>query len=447
VYKPVELDYVNLADGVEVGSHPIRSKKISDTPLVELEPSVIVDLDQVIVANLSGIGGAFNEIGGEAFVSLPESEQKKLAEALFSPEKGSGFALCRTAVGASDFGLSEYSYSETADDYEMKYFSIERDVPTVLAFINAAQAENDQLRMFASPWSPPGWMKESGSMDGGNKNKEKNVLKADPKIYEAYALYFTKYIQDYATYGVNIDRLIIQNETDMNPGYPGCDMSPEQMAELTFNYIQPAFEDAGLNTELWAGSFRGHRKDAETFAALDGAEAIDGLGLQYCSPATFKALHAIAPGMPLMHTEGKCENGDNSMKQARNRLGEVAMWFNGGSENYCYWNMVLNESSESAWGWKQNSLIKIDRNAKTVTYNADYAPMSLFSRYIRPGDQSLSVSTPEGIHAIAVRNDDRLVVFLQNDAEEAVMQNIELSSGAAYTVELPAQALCAVVFN
>ncbi|MDF7807730.1 hypothetical protein P4E94_09800 [Pontiellaceae bacterium B12219] len=445
--QPIELNYVKLADGTSVSAHPVQHKKPNIVPVADSNETIVIDVKNVINPNLSGIGGAFNEIGGEAFASLPKTKQKEVAEALFSPTEGCGFSLCRTAVGASDFGLTEYSYSETPDDYEMKHFSVDRDVPTVLAFINAAQAENEELRIFASPWSPPGWMKESGSMDGGDKNKEQNVLKDDPEIYEAYALYFTKYIQAYAKHGVNIERLIIQNETDMNPKYPGCDMKPEQMAELTFDYIQPALKKARLKTELWAGSFRGKRRDAETFMTLPGADQIAGLGLQYCSSKTLKTLRTNYPDTKLMHTEGRCENGRNSMAQARKRLSEVAMWLNGGCENYCYWNIVLNESSESAWGWKQNSLINIDRNAGTVTYNSDFAPMALFSQYIRPGDQSLPVSTPEDVHAIAVRNKDRLVLFLQNDAEQPITRNIELSSGNKYAIELPAQALCAVIMH
>jgi glucosylceramidase len=446
-FTPAELNYVNLADDANVTAQPVLTAPLAAVAADDAAETVFVDLEQVIHPNLTGIGGAFNEIGGDAFVKLSAEKQKELAEALFNPETGSGLTLCRTAIGASDFGLSEYSYSEVADDYEMKHFSIDRDVPTVIAFINAAQAENEDLSIFASPWSPPAWMKKSGSMDGGNKDKENNVLKSDPKIYEAYALYFKKYVQEYAKHGIEIERLIIQNEPDMNPGYPGCDMLPEQMAELTFDYIQPVFDDAGLTTELWAGTFRAMRKDAEKFVTINGAEAIDGIGLQYCRPATFKALHEKAPSMPLMHTEGRCENGKNTMRQARARLGEVAMWFNNGTENYCYWNIVLNETTSSAWDWKQNSLIQIDRDAGTVTYNADYAPISLLSRYIRPGDQSLKVSTPKGTDAIAVKNAERLVVFLQNNKDVSAPQTVELSSGKKYSIALPAKALCAVVFN
>lgn len=445
--QPTALYFVDLSDGAVVGAHPVQHEVPHVVSVSSEVSSVFVDLSQVLHSQLAGIGGAFNENGGDAFAHLPAPQQQELTSALFSEHNGMGLSFCRTAVGASDFGLSEYSYSETPGDYGMEHFSIDRDIPSVLAFIKAAQLENPALRLFASPWSPPGWMKESGSMDGGNKNVEQNRLRDEPRVYTAYALYFTKYIQAYAAHGVDVDRLLIQNETDMNPKYPGCDMPPDQMAELAFDYIRPAFEAAELQTELWAGTFRGKRKDAETFMTLEGAEEIDGLGLQYCSKNTLNWLRTRYPNTKLMHTEGVCYNGANSMEQARKRFHEVAMWLNGGTENYCYWNMVLNESSSSAWGWKQNSLIKVDRDAGTITYNADFAPISLLSQYIRPGDQSLQVRTNKGIDAIAVQNSQRLVVFLQNDEAESALRTIELSSGEKYNVELPAQALCALVFK
>jgi len=289
-------------------------------------------------------------------------------------------------------------------------------------------------------------MKYTGRMDAGNEDVNNNKLIADPKIYDAYALYFTKYVQAYAKNGIHIDRLIVQNETDMNPTYPGCDMSPEQMAELVFDHIRPAFKKAGLTTEIWAGSFRGKRGDAEKFLTIKRAETIDGIGLQYCGGSQIKALNRDHKDMAFMHTEGKCYHGENSMKQARERFGEVCMWLNGGCGNFCYWNIVLNEESTSAWGWTQNSMIKIDREAKSITYNPDYAPMALLSKFIRPGDQSIKTVTPRKVDALAVRNEKQLVVFLQNETDAVATQDIVLAD-VNYTVELPAKSLCAFVFE
>jgi len=445
-YKPVSVNYINLSDDAIVTAQPIQTKKLKISPSKKLNSPIEIQLQEIINSHLSGIGGAFNEQGGEAFMSLNKKSQKDLARKLFNVKKGIGFSMCRTAVGSSDFGLDAYSYNETPEDYEMKYFSVKRDEKSVIPFINAAYSQNEELKMFASPWSPPGWMKYSGKMDGGNKDKKNNKLKADAKIYEAYALYFSKYIQEYAKNGIQINRLLIQNETDMNPSYPGCDMSPEQMAELVFDYIRPTFKKAGIKTEIWAGTFRGARKDAEKFLTLKRSKTIDGIGLQYCGRDQIKSLNSDYPDMNFMHTEGRCEHGENSMKQARKRFGEVCMWLNGGCDNFCYWNIVLNENSTSAWGWKQNSLIKIDRKAKTVTYNPDYAPIALLSKFIRPGDQSLKTKAPAGLDVLAVRNDKSLVIFLQNDSKNVSIKQLKVAD-KLYDVELPATSLCAFVFK
>lgn len=456
-YKPVSINYVDLSDGATVTAQPIHTKKLKIKSSEKSGSSVEIKLNDVIHSNLSGIGGAFNEQGGEAFMSLCKKDQNKLAKNLFSVKKGIGFSMCRTAVGASDFGLGAYSYSETPEDYEMKHFSVERDETSVIPFINAAKRKNPELKIFASPWSPPGWMKETGKMDDGAIRKEqgpkkrmmwvnngKNYLRDEAKIYKAYALYFTKYVQAYAKQGVTIERLAIQNETDMNTIYPSCDMSPEQMSNLAFKYIQPAFDRANLKTEVWAGTFRGKRDDALKFIGLEGANKIDGIAMQYAGPNEVKDIYNA--GYPVMHTEGKCYNSKNTMEQARSRFREVSMWLNAGSENYCYWNMVLNEESKSGWGWKQNSMIKIDRNLNTITYNPDYAPIALLSKFIRPGDKSIKTVTPKKVDALTIKNEKQLIVFLQNDTDTVATKNIELS-GQNYSVELPAKSLCAFVFE
>lgn len=448
-YTPAALYFVDLSEGAAVSANPVHTAPFKSAEGRSDDAVITVKLDEVIHPKLSGIGGAFNEQGGEAFMSLPEAERKKLAEALFNPDTGSGFSLCRTAVGSSDFGLGAYSYSETPGDYGQKHFSVERDTKSVIPFIQAGLQQNPVLRIFASPWSPPGWMKESGKMDGGMLAKRKanplNVLKDDPKVYRAYALYFAKYVQAYAANGVKIERLAIQNETDMNPKYPGCDMKPEQMLELISDYIHPQFRKSKLNTEIWAGTFRGKRNDAATFIALSGAsDVVDGMAMQYARPAQVEAL--CKKGFAVMHSEGKCENGKNTIKQAQSRFGEIASWLNAGTENYCYWNMVLNEKSSSAWGWRQNSLVKIDRDAGKVIYNPDYLPVTLLSRFIRPGDQSLKVAVPDGTTAIAVRNEERLVVFLQNGADQPEQRTLAIGE-TTVTVDLPARQLCAFVFK
>jgi glucosylceramidase len=436
----VQVHFVSLTDSIVVTPNPIQHLSVKPSSQVSDKAIVLtVHTDQIICKNLTGIGGAFNEQGGEAFMRLPQAQRDELATALFNLENGSGFSFCRTAIGSSDFGLGAYSYSEVAEDYEMKHFSIERDKKSVIPFMQAALKQNPDLTFFASPWSPPGWMKKTGIMDAGDKDKVNNVLIQSPEIYKAYGLYFAKYFKAYAAEGVKLQRLLVQNEPDISTSYPSCNMSPEQMLELSFDYIQPAFDKAGVDAEIWAGTFRGHRKDAINFIALPGADNIGGIGVQY-APAK-QIVEVVENDYKVMHTEGICHRAKNNFKEARSRFREVAGYMNAGTENFCYWNIALNEESTSGWDWPQNSLVRIDRDAGKVIYNPDFLPMSLMGKYIRPGDKSLKVDSSQD--AMAIQNDKGITVFVQNDEANSVTAEINVGKQKV-VVELPASSLCAV---
>ncbi|WP_319501892.1 hypothetical protein [uncultured Draconibacterium sp.] len=437
----VQVHYVSVADTTVVTPNPIRHQTVTTKSIQTNDTTleITVHADQVICENLTGIGGAFNEQGGEAFMRLPQAERDELATALFNAEKGSGFSLCRTAIGSSDFGLGAYSYSEVPEDYEMKHFSIDRDKKSVIPFMQAALKHNPNMKFFASPWSPPGWMKKSGIMDAGDQDKPNNTLIPTPEIYKAYALYLAKYFAAYADEGVKIQRLVVQNEPDIDTKYPSCNMSPEQMLELSFDYIQPAFDEAGVEAEIWAGTFRGHRKDAISFIALPGADNIGGIGVQY-TPAE-QIVEVVANDYKVMHTEGICHRARNNFKEARSRFPEVAGYMNAGTENFCYWNIALNEESKSGWDWPQNSLVRIDRNAGKVIYNPDFLPMALLGRYIRPGNKTLKVDCEQA--AMAIKNDKGITVFVQNEKSTPITAEINVGE-QKIALDLPAMALCAV---
>ncbi|MFA6677544.1 MAG: hypothetical protein WCS34_08165, partial [Bacteroidales bacterium] len=112
-YKPVSVNYINLSDDAIVTAQPIQTKKLKISPSKKLNSPIEIQLHETINSHLSGIGGAFNEQGGEAFMSLNNKSQKDLVRKLFNVKKGIGFSMCRTAVGSSDFGLDAYSYNET----------------------------------------------------------------------------------------------------------------------------------------------------------------------------------------------------------------------------------------------------------------------------------------------------------------------------------------------
>ena len=437
--------YISFKSADPIMGNPV--KEYPQDSISTIAKEKITVFPQIRYQTITGIGGCFNENGGEALLSLPNEKQQEILHNLFDEKTGCGFNFCRTAIGASDFGLNAYSYSETAGDYSMSKFSIDRDKKYVLPYIKSALAINPSMKLFASPWSPPAWMKVSGKMVGIHPD---NTLKDSSKIYKSYANYFAKYIKEYEKEGVKISRIHPQNETDMNSNYPSCVMTIKEMNNLVLNYLIPEFKRSNITTEVWAGTYRtyGKLEALELFADVKFRNSVAGVGLQYTKPIHLNDFRAMYPTVRMMHTEGKCYNGENSIKQAQARWTEVSDYLNGGVENYAYWNMILNETGKSAWNWKQNGLINIDRNNGSVTYNPDYAVMYLISKFIRPGVVRVAHFTTGEPTSLVVKNTKgNFTIMLQNDAESDKIVSVQIGEEKIKLVKIPAMSLSAIVLE
>ncbi|ANQ51166.2 hypothetical protein MY04_3822 [Flammeovirga sp. MY04] len=436
----LEMYYVTLEQGT---AQPLKNLEVIDTDQKVKWGHEITIYPEIEYQTIEGIGGAFNEIGGEALSSLSEEQQQEVMENLFHP-KNAGFTFCRTAIGSSDFGLDAYSYSNTPNDIEMKDFSIERDQKYVLPYIKKALDVQPDLLVFASPWSPPAWMKTNASMTGLTKTP--NHLKEDKKVYQAYANYFVKYIKSYQQAGVNIDRICVQNENDANTKYPSCVMPSQQMIELSTKYILPTFKKEKVKTKVFAGTFRtAEQLDLIEFLTLKEANKLAGVGIQYTNPSVITDAIKMNPSLMMFHTEGHCYNGKNSIEEAGHRLEEVAKYINSGVSNFCYWNMILNETTESGWDWPQNSLINIDRKQKTIRYNPDYNAMYIISKFIQPGDVRVASNSQRPMITVKDKSGNMKVIIQNTDQQEAVYR-IHIN-GKTKKVILPQQSIVAMVIS
>ncbi len=442
--KPVQVFYVSLDKDQTITGNPLKEYP-QDSVTIKAKDKLWL-YPHLLFQTITGIGGCFNEIGGEALLSLPKEKQKEILTNLFDTIKGCGFSFCRTAIGASDFGIDAYSYSEKAGDYDMKFFSIQRDEKFVLPYIQSALAINPTLKIFASPWSPPAWLKESKKMVGKEEN---NTLIDSPGIFSAYAKYLSKYLSEYAKKGVAIARITPQNETDANTNYPSCLMPPEKMNRFITRYLAPEMRRNNNPTQIWAGTYRvsGKFEALELLADANLRKTIAGIGVQYTKAQNIADLKSLYPDVKMMHTEGVCDNGDNSMAQAQKRLKEITDYLCNGVENYAYWNMILNETGKSGWNWKQNALININRNMGAITYNPDYAVMYLISKFIKKGDVRMAHFLSNETPCIALKSPKgEKKMILQNDENMEKTILIQLGN-QTLPVKIPALSLVAIVLN
>jgi glucosylceramidase len=394
---------------------------------------------------IDGFGGCFNELGWIALLKLDECTRERVLSELFDPEEGCRFGFCRLPIGASDYAAEWYSYNEHEGDFLMTRFSIERDYLFLLPYVKKALDYRPDLKFFASPWSPPTWMKFPKAYNYGAIRNEKAVL-------DAYALYFKKYIDAYKAEGVHIQQIHVQNEPFADQKFPSCLWSGEQMGVFIRNHLGPLFEKEEMETEIWLGTLNGpagtifnpwgiEMQEYDSFIdkILFDAEArkyIKGLGFQWAGKQAVQRVHDSFPELKLMQTENECGDGRNTWAYARYVFNLIRHYFVNGANSYIYWNMVLETNGTSTWGWNQNALVTVYPDEKTVRYNPEFYVMKHFSAFIREGAVRLGTKGHWSGASLAFENPDGEIVIVVSNALDKPRDFTASIHGETFTVTL-----------
>ena len=366
---------------------------------------------------IEGFGGAFNERGWDALDSLPAAERKDVIDKLFAPGAGLNFTIARTPIGASDYAFDAYSYNETPGDYANKTFSIKRDERYLLPYLKAALAVQPGLEIFASPWSPPAWMKANGRYDC-HADPEKGHLVFDERTQRAYADYFVRYVRAYGQAGVRIKAIHVQNEVTACQIFPSSLWTGAQLASFMKQYLIPAFKAAGLSTEQWLSTITHTNYQAYAEPALSDPELarhIAGVGYQWDGKYAVADTRKRFPGVRIYQTESECGDGANDVNAGLYTFSLIHRYLRDGANGYVYWNMVLDPKGPSTWGWQQNSLVTVDRKTRKVSYNFEYYVFRHISGLVQPGARLIDV--PGRSDVLAFRNPNgKLVIVFTNVA-------------------------------
>jgi glucosylceramidase len=410
-------------------------------------PDVLVE-QSTTYQTIDGFGGCFNELGWAALGKASASDRQKVLSDLFGDD-GCAFNLARVPIGASDFALDGYSLDDTAGDLELKSFSLARDEKNLIPYIKAAMEVRPTLRVWGSPWSPPTWMKTNNGIGGGS-------LKWEPATLRSYATYLARWVEDYRAAGVNVYGLVPQNEPNITNVYPTCLWTAAQLREFIADYLGPTLRDRKTEVELWLGlngdPLNGGEdpnnrlgtvlKDATASAFLTGIE------FQYDSKQQMCTARDQYPTKKLMQGETECKGGANSWGDAQSLYSLMKRYLECGANAYFLWNVVLDETGSSSWGWKQNASITVNRSTGKVTYNGEYYVMRHFSQFVKPGAKRvLSSGTFAGKIAF-VNPDGSAVIVLSNataQTDEVVLTVKGRAGGDTIKVSLPAQSMNTIV--
>jgi glucosylceramidase len=417
---------------------------IDETSCVELDISKTFQL-------IEGFGGAFTEAGAFTLSQISSELRQEVINAYFDNVNGLGYSLCRTHINSCDFSLGNYSYNDTSGDYQLENFNIDRDRKLLIPFIkDAMQTSEKSFKLFASPWSPPAWMKTNSQMNEGGKLK--------PQCRQSWALYFTKYIKAYMEEGIPMWAITIQNEPDCAQKWDSCIYSSEEERDFLKFYLGPTLIKEGLtHIKIIAWD---HNKDVlvERISTIlsdsQAAKYIWGIGFHWYAGTFFENLekvHKFFPNKHLIATEGCHEGGVKLGDWVTGEtyghyiIGDLNNWVNG----WVDWNMVLDEKGgPNHVGNYCDAPIIADTKTNKLHYQSSYYYLGHFSKYIRPGAIRIYCSiSNKFLESTAFQNQDgSIVTVVMNRTDKETIFYIRVKEYSA-KLNCPAHSIQTLIIS
>jgi glucosylceramidase len=424
---------------------------------------------------MTGFGGSLTDSSAAVLYTLPPSARDAAMHLLFDPATGDGLDFLRQPIGASDFvATQDYTYDDMPpgqSDYLQRHFSISRDEAQILPLLREAERINPGLTIMATPWSPPAWMKTSGSLIGGR-------LIDSPAIYASYARYLLKFVQAYRAQGVHVDLLSVQNEPqNRSPGtYPGTDM-PSVQEEKVIGDLGPMLRAAGLHTKILAydHNWAEHPNDIASTPPDETADTgdypqrvlsspaarwVSGVAYHcyYGDPSAMTAVHDQFPGEDIYQTE--CSGSQSAVPadtfsdtlkwHARNlEIGSTRNW----AKTVANWNLALDPSGGPHVGGcgTCTGIVTVGPDG-AVTPNAEYYALGQLSRFVRPGAVRIA-STSFGttgwngqIMDVAFVNPGGSTVLVAHNENDSPQSFSVSENGQSFDYGLPGDSLATFVW-
>jgi len=445
-----------------------------DGPVIDVSSRVT---NQAII----GFGGAFTEAAALVYQGMSATNQEKFMEKYFDAEKGIGFTLGRVHINSCDFSPSpaQWSLDDVDGDFNLEYFDTnathdkEAMIPLILAGMDKIRQSNRELKLFASPWSPPAWMKTNGQMVGGGKLK--------PECSAVWADYFVKWIDAYKAAGVPLWAVTPQNEPENAAGWEACVYTADEEADWIGNELGPKLQAAHPEVLILPHD---HNKDhvqlwADTmFSHPTAAQYVSGMAFHWYSGDEFDhvaQIHKKYPDAVLLPTEATWEK----YRWGPETTVETGEWFfgegyahdilgdlNSGAQGWTDWNLLLDQDGgPNHLGNNCDAPMMADNGKQELYLHPQYYFIGHFSKFLVPGSKHLtsavsgstsytgggrgygSCSEEDGVEATAFLRPDNVVAVVVLNCG-ASPQNFKLKDGdRAAAVQIPASSIQTFLFN
>ncbi|MGO8699002.1 MAG: glycoside hydrolase family 30 protein [Limisphaerales bacterium] len=404
------LTSMDAADRLTQQSVPLVFAAQADSAF----PSIVVDPTQRF-QSIDGFGFALTGGSAQHLIAMSAARRAVILQELFSTQgSGIGISYLRLSIGASDLNERVFSYDDLPGgqtDPKLEHFNLSEDRTNVIPVLNEILAINPKIKILASPWSAPVWMKTNHKVQGG---------KLKPECYPVYAQYFVQYIQAMAAEGITIDALTVQNEPFNDGNTPSMQMFPKDQALFIKENLGPAFRAAGIQAKI---VLYDHNCDAPEYpiSILTDSEArpyIDGSGFHlYAGPITaLSVVHDRFPDKNIYFTEMMAVNRNEfnvAGPVARIVVGATRNW----SRNVILWNLAADSKFRPH---TDNGGCSMCQGAMTidgdnVERNLAYYVIAHASKFVPDGSvrigstdskelPNVAFSTPTGKTAVVVAN-------------------------------------------
>jgi glucosylceramidase len=422
---------------------------------LEIEVSVFVEPTKTF-QKFFGIGGAITDASAEVFAKLSKDKQKELMNAYYDKEKGIGYSLLRTTIHSSDFASGSYTYIKEGDK-DLKTFNIDHDRQFRIPMIKEAiKTAGGKLTLYASPWSPPAFMKSTNNMLKGG-----TLL---PEYYQSWANYYTKFIKAYEKEGMPIWGITVQNEPMATQTWESCIFSAEAERDFLKNFLGPTMKKEGLADKkivVWD-----HNRDLMThranviFSDPEASKYTWGIGFHWYENwsggtpmfENVRKVHEEYPSKNILFTEGCVEKFDAKKYQfwANGERYGTSMIndFNNGTVGWTDWNILLDQKGgPNHVGNFCFAPIHADTDSGELIYTPSYYYIGHFSKFIRVDAKrvSTSVSRSSLLSTSFLNVDGKMVTIVMNQTNKTVTYNLIVASEKSVVV-IPAHGIQTLVY-
>jgi glucosylceramidase len=399
---------------------------------------------------MDGVGASLTDSAGWVLWNkLTESQRDALLESLFDPNAGIGIGLLRQPMGASDFSASgDYSYDDMPagqSDPNLAQFSIAHDQTYLIPLLRQALSINPSLKVHALPWSPPAWLKTSGSMNGGN------VITAD---FPSLAQYFTRFIDAYQQQGIPIYAVSMQNEPlNSTSSYPSASVASSDEANFIGSFLGPALSAAGLGSVKIFGYEHNWDNTQYPEALLADSTAYGYLAGSsfHCYAGDVSAQSEVKQAYPAKDvwftecsgTVGSSFAGDLAWNAENLLIGATRNWARG----VTLWNIALDQNSGPQNGGCTacRGVVTVDDSVSppVIARNVEYYVLGHLGKFVQHGAYRIDSNTygSGSLEDVAFQNPDGSIVLLVLNAVSASSTFSVTWNGANFTDTLPAGAV------